>query len=85
MQNPANTLITERDQGLLIVDRAALIKSGDKVALFHDEMSVIARTDHRCVITDDGQKITGEELEGVVVLGKITYEIVSVWHDSQPI
>ncbi|HAB74572.1 MAG TPA: hypothetical protein DCE46_10535 [Pantoea sp.] len=85
VHNPASTLVIGHDDGLLVIDRDARIAAGDKVALLHDGAALIARTGECCVITEDGQCITGAELESVVVLGKITYEIVSVWHDGRPI
>lgn len=54
MHNPGSTMIIERDQGLLIVDRAARIKTGDRVVLIHEGEALIARTGEHCVITEDG-------------------------------
>lgn len=85
VHNPSATLFLEREEGLIVVDRSACIASGDKIALLHDGVSLIARTGDRCVITDEGQRIAGEELEGVIVLGKVTYEIMRVWHDDSPV
>lgn len=85
VHNPSSTLFIERDNGMLVVDRVARVKRGDKVALVYDGVSLIARTGDRCIITDDGQKIVGEALDGVIVLGKVTYEIMSVWRDDSPV
>jgi DNA polymerase V len=85
VHNPAVTLFIERDEGMLVVDRSAPVKKGDRVALVHEGMSLLARTGDRCIITDDGQKIAGEALDNVIVLGKVTYEIVSVWLSDGPI
>lgn len=85
VHNPAATLFIEMDESMLVVDRSAPVKKGDRVALVHEGVSLIARTSDHCVITDEGQKIAGEELEGAVVLGKVTYEIMRVWHDDSPV
>lgn len=85
VHNPASTVVVERDDGLLVVDRGARIVVGDHVALLYEGEALMARTGDCCVITEDGQRIAGDELESVVVLGKITYEIVSVWHDGRPV
>lgn len=85
VHNPASTLIVERDEGLMVIDRSAHVAAGDKVALLYQVEPMLARTADGYVITEDGKRITGDELEGLVVLGKITYEIVSVWQNEQPI
>ncbi len=85
VHNPLSTLFIERDERMLAVDRAAWVKREDKVALVYDGVSLIARTGDRCLITDDGQKIAGDALDGVVTLGKVTYEIMSVWRDNGPV
>ncbi|HAK36388.1 MAG TPA: hypothetical protein DCM44_18925 [Pantoea sp.] len=51
-------------------------------ALLHEGEAMMARTGNRCVITEDGQYIAGDELENVVVPGKITYGIGNGWHDG---
>lgn len=84
VQNPASTLVIGCDGGLLVIDRDARLATGDKVALLHEGEALIARTGERCVITEDGQRISGDELENMVMLGKITYKILSTWHDERP-
>lgn len=37
------------------------------------------------IITSDGETIDGEGLDGIIVLGKVTYEIMSVLFDDKPI
>lgn len=79
VHNPSSTLIVERDNGLLIIDRIAHIAVGDKVVLLHEGETLIARMGEQCLITEDWRRIAGEELEHVIILGKITYEILRVW------
>ena len=55
-----------RDDGLLVIDRGARITAGDKVALVHEGEALIARTADSCVITEDGQRIAGDEQKGIV-------------------
>ncbi|MDU5474038.1 MULTISPECIES: phage repressor protein [unclassified Pantoea] len=85
VHNPASTLIVERDGGLMVIDRYARVTAGHKVALLHDGETLIARMGECCLITEDGQRIAGEELEDVIMLGKITYEILSVWQNNGPV
>ena len=85
VHSPASTVVVERDDGLLIIDRDARIGIGDNVALVYEGEALVARAGDRCVITEDGQRIAGDKLESVVVLGKITYEIINVWHASHSI
>jgi len=82
VHNPASTLVVGRDNGLLVIDRDSRIAVGDKVALVYEGEALVARAGDRCVITEGGQHIAEYELEHAVVLGKITYEIVNVWHDG---
>lgn len=37
------------------------------------------------IITQDGETIDGEGLEGIIVLGKVTAEILAVHEPSRPI
>lgn len=85
VHNPNATLFIERDEGMLIVDQSAIVKCGDRVALVHEGESLLATTGDQFVITEDGQKIDGDALNDVIVLGKVTYEIMSVWSDDSPI
>ena len=85
VHNPAATLFIEMDEGMLVIDRSVPVKRGDRVALVHEGMSLLARTGDRCIITDDGQRIAGEALDDVIVLGKVTYEIMRVWRDNGPV
>ncbi|WP_312062357.1 hypothetical protein [Pantoea septica] len=78
VHNPSSTLIVERDNGLLIIDRIAHIAVGDKVVLLHEGETLIARMGDRCVITENGEHIIGDEFGDLRVLGKITYETFSV-------
>lgn len=67
VHNPASTVVVERDDGLLVVDRGARIAVGDNVALLYEGISLIGKTGNHCVITEDAQRIAGDELEGILV------------------
>lgn len=85
VHNPASTVVVKLDDGLLVIDRSSRVATGDKVALLHAGEALVALMGERCLITADGQRIAGEELENVVMLGKITYEITKIYHSARPL
>lgn len=85
MHNPESTLIVERDGGLLVIDRSVRVTAGIKVALLHEGEVMIPRMGKGYVISEDGQRIAGEEMENIVMLGKITYEIIKFYKNNQSV
>ena len=85
MPHPTHMLMIETPAGFAIVDRTAQGQTGDKVAFQLGDYSQIGKLFRTGIITQDGETIDGEGLEGVIVLGKVTYEITNVWHDNGPI
>lgn len=84
MPHPTHMMMIETPVGFAIVDRTMQGRTGDKVAFQLGDYSQLGRLFKTGIITSDGETIDGEGLEGIIVLGKVTYEIMSVWHDSVP-
>ncbi|AVV37847.1 S24/S26 family peptidase [Pantoea vagans] len=85
MPHPTHMFMIETPVGFAIVDRTVQGKSGDKVAFQLGDYSQLGRLFRTGIITQDGETIDGEGLEGIIVLGKVTAEIVSVYEDLRPI
>ena len=85
MPHPAHMLMIETPVGFAIIDRTVQGKSGDKVAFQFGDYSQLGRLFRTGIITQDGETIDGEGLEGVVVLGKVTATIVAVYESYRPI
>lgn len=84
MPHPARMLMIEIPAGFAIVDRTAQGQTGDKVAFQLEDYSQLGRLFRKGIITSDGETIDGEGMEGIIVLGKITAEIVSVYEPLRP-
>lgn len=70
-----NSFRVETPEGFVIVDRAAKMKPGDEVAFQYDGYPIVGRLFSSGLITQDGETIDGEGLEGIIVLGKVTARI----------
>lgn len=84
MPHPAHMLMVETLTGFAIVDRTVQGKSGDKVAFQLGDYSQLGRLFSSGIITSDGETIDGEGMDGIIVLGKVTAEVVSVHEPSRP-
>lgn len=78
-------LMIETPVGFAIVDRTVQGRTGDKVAFQLGDYSQLGRLFKTGIITSDGETIDGEGMEGIIVLGKVTAEIVSVHEPDRPI
>jgi DNA polymerase V len=85
MPNPVNVMRLETTDGFVLVDRSVTVKPGDTVAYQFDDYPQLGKLFSSGMITQDGETIDGEGLEGIIVLGKVTYEIMSVWCNYAPI
>ncbi|MGC0884125.1 phage repressor protein [Pantoea agglomerans] len=72
MPHPAHMLMIETPVGFAIADRTVQGKTGDKVAFQLGDYSQLGGLFRTGIITSDGEKIDGEGMEGVIVLGKVT-------------
>ncbi|MBN1088830.1 phage repressor protein [Pantoea sp. 1B4] len=84
MPHPAHMLMIETPAGFAIVDRTAKGQTGDKVAFQLADYSQLGRLFRTGIITSDGETIDGEGLEGIIVLGKVTAEIIAVYESCRP-
>ena len=84
MPHPTHMFMIETPVGFAIIDRTVQGKSGDKVAFQLGDYSQLGTLFRTGIITQDGETIDGEGLEGIIVLGKVTSEIVSVYEAHRP-
>lgn len=84
MPHPAHMLMIETPGGFAIVDRTVQGQTGDKVAFQFADYSQLGRLFRTGIITSDGETIDGEGLEGIIVLGKVTAEIIAVYESYRP-
>ncbi|MDY0994540.1 phage repressor protein [Pantoea agglomerans] len=84
MPHPAHMLMIETPVGFAIVDRTVQGHTGDKVAFQLGDNSQLGRLFRTGIITQDGETIDGEGLEGIIVLGKVTAEIFAVYESCRP-
>ncbi|MFV9668265.1 phage repressor protein [Pantoea sp. KXB25] len=83
--HPDNMIRIETPTGFALVDRSLTPAPGDTVAFQHDDYPQLGKLFRSGIITQDGETIDGEGLEGVIVLGKVTAEILAVYEHSRPI
>jgi len=84
MPHPTHMLMIETPVGFAIVDRTVQGRKGDKVAFQLGDYSQLGRLFKTGIITLDGETIDGEGMDGIIVLGKVTAEVVSVHEPSRP-
>ncbi|MGC0781882.1 phage repressor protein [Pantoea agglomerans] len=84
MPHPTHMLMIETPVGFAIIDRTIQGQTGDKVAFQLADYLQLGRLFRTGIITSDGETIDGEGLEGIIVLGKVTCEVLSVWLGNRP-
>ncbi|MBD8128350.1 phage repressor protein [Pantoea agglomerans] len=84
MPHPAHMLMIETPGGFAIVDRTVQGKVGDQIAFQLMDYSQLGKLFRARIITQDGETIDGEGMDGIIVLGKVTAEIVSVYEPLRP-
>lgn len=85
MPNPKNVMRLETPDGFVLVDRSVTPRPGDTVAFQFDDYPQLGKLFSSGIITQDGETIDEEGLEGIILLGKVTAEIVSVYDQCRPI
>lgn len=85
MPHPTHMLMIETPVGFAIIDRTIQGQTGDKVAFQLGDYSQLGKLFRTGIITQDGETIDGDGMEGIIVLGKVTTEIVSVYEPDRPI
>ena len=84
MPHRNNMILIETPDGFVLADKSVKPKPGDKVAFQISEFPQLGRLFRTGIITSDGETIDGEGLDGVIVLGKVTAEIVAVYEPNHP-
>ncbi|MCL9650245.1 phage repressor protein [Pantoea agglomerans] len=85
MPHRNNTILIETSDGFVLADKSLKPAPGDKVAFQLGEFPQLGRLFSTGIITSDGETIDGEGMDGIIVLGKVTAEVVSVHEPSRPI
>lgn len=81
-QMDANCRIVETDTGYAVIDRSARPAEGETVLATFDGRAQFAKWMGGALITEDGEAIEGEALDGVTVHGLLTYTINRVRDDG---
>ena len=79
--HPSATIRVDTPEGFILVDRAEVIKPGDRIAFQHLGYSEIGKVYRHTIITPEGEAIEGEALKEVIVIGKITLEVKALNED----
>ncbi|MBD8157209.1 phage repressor protein [Pantoea agglomerans] len=85
MPNRNNMILIETPDGFVLADKLVKPVPEDRVAFQLGEFPQLGRMFRTGIITSDGETIDGEGLEGIIVLGKVTSEVLSVHEPSRPI
>ena len=85
MPHRNNMILIETPDGFVLADKSLKPAPGDKIAFQIGEFPQLGKLFSAGIITSDGETIDGEGLEGVIVLGKVTAEVLAVHEPSRPI
>jgi len=85
MPHPANMMLLETQEGFVLVDRTLTAKNGEAVAFQLGDYPQVGKLFSTGIITSDGETIDGDGMDGIVILGKVTAEIISVYEACRPI
>jgi DNA polymerase V len=84
MPHRNNMILIETPDGFVLADKSLKPVPGDKVVFQMGEFPQLGRLFLSGIITADGETIDGEGMEGIIVLGKVTAEVVSVYEPARP-
>ncbi|WP_286882049.1 phage repressor protein [Pantoea sp. UBA5037] len=84
MPHRNNMILIETPDGFMLADKSLKPVPGDTVAFQLGEYPQLGKLFSTGIITSDGETIDGEGLEGIIVLGKVTAEIVAVYEPHRP-
>ncbi|WP_277268802.1 phage repressor protein [Pantoea septica] len=85
MPHRNNMILIETSDGFVLADKSLKPAPGDKIAFQIGEYPQLGRLFSTGIITPDGETIDGEGLEGIIVLGKVTSEVLAVYEPYRPI
>ncbi|HBU7546869.1 TPA: hypothetical protein MC769_003176 [Klebsiella aerogenes] len=75
-QIDGNSIVIETTKGYAVIDRSRKPKNGDVVLITLFDQLHFAKIVANGLVTDDGQKLTGDELDGIGVDGVVTFTIL---------
>lgn len=84
MPHRNNMILIETPDGFVLADKSLKPAPGDKVAFQLGGFPQLGRLFRTGIITSDGETIDGEGLEGIIVLGKVTATVISVYEYCRP-
>lgn len=84
MPHRNNMILIETPDGFVLADKSLKPVLGDKVAFQIGEFPQLGRLFSTGIITSDGETIDGDGMDGIIVLGRITAEVVSVYEPLRP-
>ncbi|MEN4571824.1 phage repressor protein [Pantoea agglomerans] len=84
MPHRNNMILIETPDGFVLADKSLKPAPGDKIAFQIGEFPQLGKLFRTGIITSDGETIDGEGMEGIIVLGKVTAEVVSVYVPLRP-
>ncbi|MGC0863475.1 phage repressor protein [Pantoea agglomerans] len=84
MPHRNNMILIETPDGFVLADKSLNPVPGDKIAFQIGEFPQLGKLFRTGIITSDGETIDGEGMEGIIVLGKVTAEVVSVYEPARP-
>ncbi|HDS8974336.1 TPA: hypothetical protein QHR34_001082 [Raoultella ornithinolytica] len=80
-----NTRIIETDSGYAVIDVSMKPQQQSTVLIAYDGLTDFAKIMGRAFITRDGEAIEGDALDDVHVLGVVTFTIIDVRQDENPV
>jgi len=78
-------LLIETPDGFVLADKSLKPVNGDTVVFQLGEFPQLGKLFNTGIITQDGEIIDGELLEGAVMLCVITFKMLSVYEPEMPI
>ncbi|MEN4597880.1 phage repressor protein [Pantoea agglomerans] len=85
MPHRNNMILIETADGFVLADKSLTPVPGDKVAFQLGEFPQLGRLFSSGIISSDGETIDGESMDGIVVLGKVTVEVLQVHNYDSPV
>lgn len=85
MPHRNNMILIETPDGFVLADKSLKPVPGDKIAFQIGEFPQVGKLFTTGIISSGGETIDGEGVEGIIVLGKVTAEVVSVYEPLRPI
>jgi DNA polymerase V len=85
MPHRNNMILIETPDGFVLADKSLKPAPGDKVAFQIGEYPQLGRLFRTGIITSEGETIDGVGLDGIIIIGKVTAEILTVYEPYRPI